>query len=152
MTTGETLSILRELAALCRQGERGYASAAEAVGNGPLRDSLRQYGRQRKRLASELEAHVHRLAGEQVPAAVRLFGAWADLATLGTRDDAAILAECARSEAITRERFERALDRDLPLNIRMVVHRQYTEIKASLQWLARAQATAAQHKHSIHGA
>jgi uncharacterized protein (TIGR02284 family) len=152
MSTDEPVSVLRELAAVCRQDERGFSGAADAVSRKEVREALRRYGLQRSRLAAELEQHIARLNGDGQPAAVRLFGAWAALSAAAHRDESAVLAECARSEAITRQRFEWALERDLPLNVRMVVHRQYTDIKAALQWLGRAQTAASQRKHSLHEA
>ncbi|HEY5312479.1 MAG TPA: PA2169 family four-helix-bundle protein [Pirellulales bacterium] len=152
MSTDAPGPVLRELAAVCRQDERGFAGAADAIRSKGIKAALRRYGLQRSRLAAELEQHISRLAGDGHVAAVRLFGAWADLPTAVHRDESAVLDECARSEAITRQRFEWALERDLPLNVRMVVHRQYTEIKAALQWLGRAQIAASVRKHSFHGA
>jgi uncharacterized protein (TIGR02284 family) len=152
MLTDEPVSVLRDLAAVCRQDERGFAEAADAVRSKDVKEALRRYGLQRSRLATELEQHIARLAGGEGVAAVRLYGAWADLPERVHKDESAVLTECARCEAITRQRFEWALERDLPLNVRMVVHRQYTEIKAALLWLARAQIAASSGKHSFNEA
>lgn len=152
MPSGEPVSVLRELAAICRQDERGFAEAADASGRKEVREALRRYGLQRSRLAAELEQHIARLAANEHGRAVRLFGAWTDLPAAMHRDESAVLGECVRSEAITRQRYEWALEQDLPLNVRMVVHRQYTEIKAALQWLNRAELAASARKHSFHEA
>lgn len=147
MAPEEIVSQLRELAAVCRQDERGYLQAAEAIPSSQLQQGLRHYSRQRSRMTAELDEHVARITGMRLPATLQWFGAWADVDALAHGCETAVLDECARSEAITRERFERALKRDLPLNIRMVVHRQYTEVKAALRWLRHAQMEARNHSY-----
>jgi uncharacterized protein (TIGR02284 family) len=149
MSTLEMTTILRELAAMCRQGERGYAAAAATVRPGDIRQALDRLGRQRGRLAGELEQVAARLSVAEPSAAVRLFGAWPDATRLGNQDESAVLADCIRSEGITRDRFERALEQDLPLNVKMVVLRQYAELKAALDWLRRSEIAASAREHAL---
>jgi uncharacterized protein (TIGR02284 family) len=46
-------------------------------------------------------------------------------------DDHAILDECERGEDSAKRAYEDALNCDLPGDVRMVVQRQYTEVKAN---------------------
>ena len=151
MSTIEAMSVLRELSGMCRQGERGYAAAAGAVSAAGVKEMLQRLGRQRGRLAGELEQLAARLESAEPAAAVRLFGAWPDVPRLADKGEAAILAECVRSEGITRDRFQRALEQDLLLNVKMVVLRQYIEIKAALDWLRRSEMAASTREHAMNG-
>jgi uncharacterized protein (TIGR02284 family) len=44
-------------------------------------------------------------------------------------DDHAILAECERGEDVAKSAYESALDKDLPVEVRTIVERQYRGVK-----------------------
>ncbi len=41
------------------------------------------------------------------------------------KDDAAVLAECERGEDVAKSSYQKALEKDLPPDIRAIVQRQY---------------------------
>lgn len=133
MRIDEVIDRLARLAAVCREGEVGYALAAEASSQAENKVLLARYSRQHARLGGELEQWVERLGGTK-------FG---PTSTHGWTTDfdgcqeSALLVECERHEREVREAYDDALGDDLPLNIKMVVQRQYTEIKAAQEVLRR---------------
>jgi uncharacterized protein (TIGR02284 family) len=50
-------------------------------------------------------------------------------AALEGGDDRAILSECERGEGVALETYRSALGTDMPANVRVMVERQFAEIK-----------------------
>src|SRR5262249_27954062 len=65
MADSKIVNTLRELINTCRDGEKGYAQAAEKIRNPDLKSLFRQYSQERGRFASQLEVEVGKL-GEGV--------------------------------------------------------------------------------------
>jgi uncharacterized protein (TIGR02284 family) len=127
-------STLNDLIQTCKDGENGFRAAAEAVADTNLRHLFESYAQQRGEFAAELQREVRRLA-EDPPAAsghatAALHRGLMDIkASLTGRDEATIIAECERGEDAAVKMYRKALDSDLPTDIRVLVERQFLEVK-----------------------
>ena len=126
-------SALNQLIQICKDGESGFRTSAEAVGDGNLGRLFQSYSLQRSELAAELQVEVRRLAQDPVDAGhatAAAHRAWMDLKGKMTgTDDAAVIAEAERGEDLAVKAYEEVLQRDLPSDIRTVVERQLVEIR-----------------------
>jgi uncharacterized protein (TIGR02284 family) len=126
-------SRLNQLIQICKDGESGFRTCAEAVQDQNLRRLFESYSQQRAELAAELQLEVRRLARDpadtgHMTAAVHR--TWIDLkGTLTGTDDAVVIAEAERGEDQAVEAYQDALSSDLPGELRTVVERQFMEIK-----------------------
>jgi uncharacterized protein (TIGR02284 family) len=129
----EVVSTLNRLIETCRDGQRGFQTAAEGVRRDDLKQLFLSYSQQRAHFVGALQDEVRRLGGEaehEGSVAATLHRGWMGLMSAVTgRDDAAILAECERGEDSAVAAYRDALGRDLPANVRALVERQFSEVK-----------------------
>ena len=126
-------SALNQLIQVCKDGESGFRTSAEAVKDENLRRLFQSYSQQRAEFTSELQLEVRRLARDPVDAGhatAAVHRAWMDLKGRMTgTDDAAVVAEAERGEDVAVKAYEEVLKRDLPSDIRTLVERQLLEIR-----------------------
>src|SRR5215207_7966159 len=129
----EVISTLNELIETCRDGREGFRTAAEGVKSAELRELFHAYARQRAGFAGELQDEVRRLGGdpERTGSLVAsLHRGWMGLrAALALADDRAVVGECERGEGVALETYRSALDTDMPAGVRVMVERQFAEVK-----------------------
>ena len=130
------LSTVVELIGALKDGERGYAAAAEAAKDPRFKSLFCDYARQRTRFLAQLSEVTHRLAapGPQLlcGAMGALHRAWITFRTVVSKgDDRALLAECERGEESALHHYEKALKDGLSSPIREIVVRQYHEVKSA---------------------
>jgi uncharacterized protein (TIGR02284 family) len=126
-------STLNALIQTSKDSENGFRAAAESVQDSNLRHLLESYAQQRAEFAAELQLEVQRLAQDAVdtgsPGAV-LDRSWVDIkAGFAGRDEAAVIAQCERREDTAAAEYRKALESDLPEDLRMVVQRQFLELQ-----------------------
>ena len=131
----DTIDTLNELIETCRDGEEGFRKAAEAIDDSTLAERFIDYSARRGRFAQELAAEVRRLGGDPEtkgsPSGAMHRG-WMNLKSAVTGDDTgAVIAECERGEDAALERYEDALEKELPGDIRTLVERQYADVKST---------------------
>jgi uncharacterized protein (TIGR02284 family) len=145
----QTASTLNELIQTSRDGENGFRAAAESVEDSNLRRLLESYAQQRAEFVAELQLEVRRLAQDPVDtghAAAAFHRGWLDIkASLTGRDEAAVIAECERGEDIAVGVYQKALDSDLPADLRMVVQRQFLEVQQAHDHIRSLERTHARH-------
>jgi uncharacterized protein (TIGR02284 family) len=131
-STSDYISRLNELIETCKDGERGFRDAAEGVNRADLRETFKEYARQRTQFANELQRHVMRLGGDPETtgsAAGAMHRGWLNLkAAITGKDDEAILNEAERGEDAAVKSYQEVLERDLPSDLRAVMENQYQEI------------------------
>jgi uncharacterized protein (TIGR02284 family) len=132
-TNKNVISVLHDLVEICKDGENGYRTAAEGVENDELRDLFNLFSRQRKELISELKKHIRRL-GDEPEEKGSVLGAlhrgWINIKSAVTsQDEVAIISECERGEDVAIETYEKALEINLPTDIRGLVQSQHAKIK-----------------------
>jgi uncharacterized protein (TIGR02284 family) len=135
MDRGEVIATLNELIATCRDGEEGLRTCAEAIKNPQLRTFFEQKARRCALGAAQLQDKVREFGGDpghSGSTAGALHRFWINLrSTLAGMDEHAILDECARGEDAAKRAYEEALKKDLPADMRLLVEKQYREVKAN---------------------
>ncbi len=133
-------STLNDLIQTCKDGEEGFRSAAENIGEPELQAALQKYSQQRAKFAAELK-DLAMEEGDQDPAdsgsvAGTLHRGWINLKTAVTgKNRHAILAECESGEDIAKKAYREASQMELPERVHFVVSRQFSEIRAAHDWV-----------------
>ncbi len=123
------ISILNDLIETSKDGEKGFRTSAEDTRNGELKSVFVARAHDCAKAAADLQQLVTRLGGNpesggSVAGAVHR--GWVNLKSSVTdRSDLAILEECERGEDVAKARYRKALEADLPDDIRGIVQRQY---------------------------
>jgi uncharacterized protein (TIGR02284 family) len=131
----EAASTLNQLIQTCKDGEAGFLAAAEAAEDLNLQRLFESYSQQRAEFAAELQVEVRRMAENPVEgghATAALHRTWMDIkAGITGRDEGAIISECERGEDIAVRQYEKALDAGLAPDLRVIVERQFLQVKAA---------------------
>lgn len=135
-SNSELRSTLNALIQTCRDGQEGFLTAAENVQGDELKKLFNECSLQRSKFTGELQSLAHELGDSNPETSSSVTGTlhrgWINLKTaIVGRDQHAILAECERGEDIAVEEYRKALELDLPANIREVIQQQQTQIQAT---------------------
>ena len=133
ITTKSISSVLNSLIETCKDGQRGFGTAAEDVKDNSLKSLFQELSMERGRFADELQ-HLVRSVGEVVEQSGSAVGvihrAWIDLkSAISSGSEHAILAECERGEDSAVAEYREALEHDLPGKIHAVVQQQYVAVQ-----------------------
>ena len=132
-TNKEVVATLNKLIETCRDSEIGFHEAASGVHDLRLKASLERYALERVHLIGALQLEVQLYKGEpreNGSFSGILHKGWLNLTAAVTNgDEAAILAECERSEGTAVETYLGALEEDLPSPLRQLIGRQCNEIE-----------------------
>lgn len=132
----EIISTINDLIETLKDGQKGFKEAADAVGNPELKSLFAEYSQQRSRFASALQMQAKSF-GESEPetggsTAGAMHRGWINLkSAITSKEESAILAECERGEDSAVQAFEKAMRANLPLSLRDVVSRQFSQIKTA---------------------
>ncbi len=134
----ETNSDLRltvdELIQTCRDGQEGFLTAAENIDDPEVKRVFHELSLQRAKFTGELQSVSHHL-GESKPenngsVAGAMHRSWIDLkAAVEGKDVHGILVECERGEDSAVGEYKKALELDLPANLREIILHQFTAIQ-----------------------
>jgi len=128
MADSKIVNTLRELINTCRDGEKGYAQAAEKIRNPDLKSLFRQYSQERGRFASQLEVEVGKLGEgvhqDQGHVSGTLHRAWLSVKESMGADDHSILESVEQGEDAAKESYQKALQASLPDNVLAIVREQ----------------------------
>lgn len=131
----KAISVLNELIETCKDGAKGFASAAEKADSPELKSLFTKYSAQRTSFAADLDGMVISLRGEPAETghvAAVMHRGWIDIKTaFAGNDDKALLNECERGEDYAKKAYMDALKEDLPPDARAIVQRQSGEVKAA---------------------
>jgi len=131
--------VLNHLIESCRDGERGFITAAEHLNDAKLKSLFMQLAAERARCAEELLPHARRLGGPAAAegtAVAALHRKWIDLKCAISHDaDHAILVEATRGDGATVHAFKEAIEGSLPPDTRDIVERQFEAIQEEHDWL-----------------
>jgi uncharacterized protein (TIGR02284 family) len=135
MDRDEVIATLNDLIATSKDGEEGFRTCAEAVKNPRLKTFFEQRAERCALGAAQLQGKVGELGGDpgrSGSTAGALHRFWINLrSTLAGMEEPAILDECARGEDTAKRAYEGALKKDLPADVRLLVEKQYREVKAN---------------------
>ncbi|HEY4297035.1 MAG TPA: PA2169 family four-helix-bundle protein [Paraburkholderia sp.] len=123
------VSVLNDLVETSKDGEKGFRKAAEDAHDAQLKTMFLSRAEDCMRGARELQDAVQGLGGKPETGGSMsgaLHRGWVDVKSAVTdRSDHAILAECEKGEDVAKKRYHDALEKDLPVDVRAVVERQY---------------------------
>lgn len=135
----ELTTILNDLISTCNDSWEGFGKAAKGVHDDELRSWLTDVSLQRAGFARRLTDEVRKAGGEPADAGHIggiLHKGWVDLETnLRSKNDGEIRIECAEGEGATLKHYERAVDHNLPDDVRLIVERQFNEVQATVKQL-----------------
>lgn len=129
MDNDDVIDTLNDLIETSKDGEEGFRTCAEDIKSPELKRMFTEAAQHCAQAAEELRAEVQRLGGKPEKSG-SLTGSvhrrWVDIksAIMG-KDEAAVLAECERGEDVAKASYKKALEKDLPPSVRMIVERQY---------------------------
>lgn len=129
MDKDDVIETLNDLIETCKDGELGFRDCAENIRSTGVQEILLAAAERCREAAHELQREVQMLGGKAETSGSLSGSAhrrWVDIkgAIMG-KDEASVLAECERGEDVAKESYQRALEQDLPANIRTLVERQY---------------------------
>jgi uncharacterized protein (TIGR02284 family) len=128
----EAVSTLNDLIETLKDGKNGFETAAADVKDPAVKSTFQEFAQQRAQLAGELQAEVRKLGGEPEQSgtvAATAHRGWMNIKNTLGGGEKSILNEAERGEDFAVKSFEKALVKELPLEVREVVRRQYDEVK-----------------------
>ncbi len=133
MNNADVIATLNDLIETSRDGEAGFRTCADGVKNAQLKQMFEHAADRCRQAVSELQAKVRGLGGDperRGSVSGALHRGWVDIkSTITGMDEAAVLAECERGEDVARKAYEEALAKDLPVDVRPTVERQYQGVR-----------------------
>ena len=146
MDKDDVIDTLNDLIETCKDGELGFRTAADDTRNPEAQRMFLVLARERAELATALQREVQRLGG--IPASTgtvsgSLHRGWMNLTAAVTgSDERSIIAAAERGEDAVKTAYERALREPLPQAARMLVERQYEQIRAARDRMSHLQRAA----------
>jgi len=133
MNNDKVIGILNDLIETCRDGQAGFREAAEYAESPDLKTFFRQESLERAQFVGDLQQQVQALGGDPEKTgstAGKVHRAWMTIkGTLTGKDDKSILNEVEKGEDSAVEAYQDALREGLPANLRMIVEKEYLQIK-----------------------
>lgn len=132
MQPDQAISTLNNLIETCRDGQNGFADAAEHIENPQIKTFCLEQSRTRAQFVGELQQEAMALGGnpeDSGSAAAAMHRAWIDLKSALGGGDHAILAACETGEDAAVKAYDNALKDGLPVSLRSLVERQRQSVK-----------------------
>lgn len=130
---GEAVAVLNSLIETCKDGEKGFRTAADGVTNGDLATLFLNYAEQRGSFAAELQAEVRRLGGDAETGGTAIGAVhrgWIDIkSAVAGKDEGAVIAEAERGEDHAVQEYRKALEQNLQTSIQTIVENQYIHVR-----------------------
>jgi len=127
--TKDVIEVLNDLIETSKDGEAGFRTCADDAERLELKNLFTKRAEECGKAAAELQSIVVQLGGkpeDSTSISGDLHRRWVDIKSAITgKDDQAVLNECERGEDVAKKSYKRALEKDLPPEIRQVVQRQY---------------------------
>lgn len=124
----DIVDVLNDLLETARDGEYGFRTCAEEVRPGPVQQVFETRAAQCAQAGVELQDLVLRLGGtpaEGGTAAGALHRGWVHVkGALGADSEKSMLEECERGEDAALARYRKALQQNLPPEVRAIVEHQ----------------------------
>jgi uncharacterized protein (TIGR02284 family) len=130
---GDVADVLKDLVECCKDGEYGFRECADQAKDQSLKSTFLQRADDCRRGAQELNECLRRY-GKDTEDSGSTMGAmhrgWVSIKSkLTTYDDKAVLEEAERGEDNAKARYMKALQKNLPDDVRQVVQRQYEGVQ-----------------------
>jgi uncharacterized protein (TIGR02284 family) len=128
MTDDEVTEVLNDLVETSKDGEYGFHVCAEQCKAPELKAVFERHSSECRGAAQELQILVAEYGGRPETGGTvsgAMHRGWlAVRGTVALSDDLAVLEEAERGEDTARDRYRKALKRDLPAEVRAIVERQ----------------------------
>ncbi|HEY0825600.1 MAG TPA: PA2169 family four-helix-bundle protein [Ramlibacter sp.] len=125
---GDVVDVLKDLVECCKDGEYGFRECAEQAKDPQLKSTFLQRADDCRRGAQELNDCIRQYGGsieDGGSAMGAMHRGWVSIKSkLTTYDDKAVLEEAERGEDNAKARYTKALQKNLPADVRQVVERQ----------------------------
>jgi uncharacterized protein (TIGR02284 family) len=134
------ISTLNNLIETCRDGQQGFADAAEHISDPQIREYCLEQSRTRAQFVGELQQEVRALGGDPEnlgSASAVLHRAWINLKSALGGGDHAILAACETGEDSAVKQYEEAMNSGLPANAQTIVSQQYRSVRQAHDYIKR---------------
>lgn len=129
----DVIAILNELIETSKDGEEGFRTSAKNADDAKLKDFFLRRSKEVSASVRELQDMVRSLGGEPVNSTSIggiLHRRWIDIKTaLTSNDNLAVLNETERGEDAALAAYRKALEEELPADIRAVILRQIEGVK-----------------------
>lgn len=129
----DVIAILNELIETSKDGEEGFRTSAKNADDAKLKDFFLRRSKEVSASVRELQDMVRSLGGEPVNSTSiggLLHRRWIDIKTaLTSNDNLAVLNETERGEDAALAAYRKALEEELPADIRAVILRQIEGVK-----------------------
>ena len=133
MDERDTLATLNKLIETSKDGEYGFGTAAEYVRREDAKQLFQRCAEECRQAASELQNLVVThggIAEDRGTASGALHRGWVAVKAKLSRDtDTVILEETERGEDTAMERYRAAMEKNLPIDVRSTIERQYEGVK-----------------------
>jgi uncharacterized protein (TIGR02284 family) len=133
MDNNKAISVLNNLIETCRDGERGFQTAAEGLKSTEIKTVFLEYSRQRAQMVRELQDEVRRLGGDPEKSgsvAGSLHRGWMDIKSAVTgKNEGSILNEAERGEDVAKGAYEDALKEALPSTTLTLIQQQAIKVR-----------------------
>jgi len=137
----DTIAVLNDLIATCKDGAEGFRAAADAVKSSTVKAQFSSRATSIGQSAVDLQAAVRTAGGDPTDSghvAASLHRGWMALkAAVSDKDEHAIIEETVRGEESAVTHYREALQKPLPDSVRGLVERQ---LRGAQQNLASVQA------------
>ena len=131
----QAVGTLNGLIETCKDGEKGFTTAAEKVSDVSLKSLFTKYATQRAQYAAELQTAVAGLGSNPADSghvAATLHRGWISVKGALTSDtDKAIIDECEAGEDAAMKNYKDALTKVLPPSIRTLIEGQFQGVQAA---------------------
>jgi uncharacterized protein (TIGR02284 family) len=128
MSNDDVIDVLNQLIETSNDGAKGFAASAEQAKAPELKSVFSARAAECTRAAEELQAQVLALGGKPDQggsASGAIHRGWVRLrSAITSADDHAVLEECERGEDVAVAQYRKALEKDLPPQIRSLIARQ----------------------------
>ena len=129
----DVVDVLKDLVECCKDGEYGFRECADQAKRQDLKSMFLQRADDCRRGAQELNDCLRQYGGQTEDGGSTM-GAmhrgWVSIKSkLTSYDDKAVLEECERGEDNAKARYTKALQKNLPADVRQVVERQFQGVQ-----------------------
>ena len=130
MNNEDTITILNDLIEISKDGEEGFRTSAELVEDENLTKIFLERAEGCKKAVSVLQNKIKELGVDSPEGSGSIVGTlhrgWLNIKTMVSSDNnSAVLEECERAESVAKDIYTKALEQDLPEEIRNIVQQQY---------------------------
>ncbi len=136
----EAVPIVNDLIEVCKDGQKGFKLATQAVRTRRVKNLFSQYAQQFLNFLSELKEWINQKGGNHRPTSMlgALHRGWTNIKSIATSgNEAAIVMQCAYGDGAAVEMYKEALENSLPFELQEILYRHCFELQQAHYQLCR---------------